>query len=60
MLMKKEEFDAVVAYNKELCICGHARFIHSISDDSRVTIFCVNPNCACKKFIKQKLKMRNK
>ena len=50
MIMKREEFDALVNRNKELCICGHTRFIHSIDDEGRESTWCSKPECPCRKF----------
>lgn len=50
MIMRKEEYDVVMAKNRDMCECGHIRMVHSVSDDGRESTWCCKFECECKKF----------
>lgn len=50
MIMRKEEYDDVMAKNRDMCKCGHIRMFHSVSDDGRESTWCCKFECECKKF----------
>lgn len=60
MIMRKEEYDDVMAKNRDMCKCGHIRMFHSVSNDGRESTWCCKFECECKKFTLDKPKTTEK